>query len=131
MATWRCGQNSEHSLGKGTTRLLNSEGFMCCLGQFTPQLNPEVKEDQIKYMFMPASVSMYIPLLTEKKESTFGTPYIDNTNFAGEAVTINDSEEMPVEEKVAKLRELFGQHGYEIEVINVPSHLNIKNNELV
>ena len=35
---WRCGSNAGDRHGKGDTRLLNSEGYQCCLGFVCEQL---------------------------------------------------------------------------------------------
>lgn len=43
---WRTGQKGLHSTGKGPTALLNTQGFMCCLG--FECLRMGIPEDQIR-----------------------------------------------------------------------------------
>ena len=38
---WRCGGQGKNSRGKGSVKLLNNEGFMCCLGQTCSQTGIE------------------------------------------------------------------------------------------
>lgn len=45
-STWRCGEKGEHQVGKGKTALLNIEGYMCCLGQWSLELGA-TKEEMI------------------------------------------------------------------------------------
>jgi hypothetical protein len=47
---WRCGDDAKDpnkSRGTGYTKLLNEEGYMCCLGQFSLQLSPELRKVDI------------------------------------------------------------------------------------
>lgn len=53
-AKWRCGGASpETSLGFGDTRMLNDEGYMCCLGQLSLQLNGKLENRSILDRFVP------------------------------------------------------------------------------
>ena len=61
------------------------------------------------------------------KEEIPGLSYFDhdyscysNTSLADEAYQINDEENTTPQEKIELLKELFGKHGYEIEVVNMP-----------
>lgn len=117
-STWRCGRDAEeteNSRGKGPTALLNEQGYMCCLGQFSLQL-AKLKKEQLLMKSVPMYVDVYIPFLTRK--STFG---IENNEFiVPPAIEINDNECTSVDEKVEKLKELFSKHGYEIKFIPTP-----------
>ena len=72
---WRCGGDGEGkkgcSLGKGYTQLLNNEGFMCCLGQFSFQLNENIKEQDILEYGEPGEIDKKIIGLNYKKENNF------------------------------------------------------------
>lgn len=99
---WRCGANGQNQLGAGRTRLLNKEGFMCCLGQFSLQLG--ATELDILDWGKPSSAGLSIPEL--------------NDNLSYDAIGINDNERLTTEQRIAELKELFSKHGFEIKVIN-------------
>ena len=112
---WRCGgdsPNPKNRRGKiGTeTQLLNEQGRMCCLGQFSLQLNKKLKKKDILELAEPVELRTDIPPLNER--SDYG--YIRNTSLSKAAMLINDTEETSVEEKVKKLKELFVENGFKI-----------------
>lgn len=113
-STWRCGNDGEQRLGEGATCLLNNEGYMCCLGQFTPQLNPDMDKALMADKFYPQFLHTEIPYITELIKGH----YCDTT-LARKAAGINDSNTTP-EEKIEKLQELFTKEGFTIQVINKP-----------
>ena len=39
---WRCGHIGPNALGMGETQLKNNYGYMCCLGQWIEQTNPDL-----------------------------------------------------------------------------------------
>lgn len=109
-ATWRCGKdtsNPNNRRGKGSTRLENEEGFMCCLGQFSNQLK---KGLNIKNNYYPASTGKYIPFLTRKLKSEL---YVD-TKLSRKAISINDNQDTSIFKKVKELRSLFATKGIKI-----------------
>jgi hypothetical protein len=110
---WRCGTDGPYKLGEGRTLLKNHEGFMCCLGQFAPQLNPKVAGDLLDGA-EPCELPRKVKLLNKKGE----WDNIVNTQLSKEAMNINDYKDTSPEEKIAKLRVLFKKHGYIIRVIN-------------
>lgn len=121
VSKWRCGGEKEslNRLGEGATNLLNHEGYMCCLGQFALQLG--ATEDNIRNIGVPEETTILIEPLNELLEETDcieGRYY--NTTLSNEAVTINDDENTTPLAKIEKLKELFANHGYEIDVINIP-----------
>lgn len=121
LAKWRCGGNTSeptNRMGEGRTMLCNGEGYMCCLGQFAPQINPKVK-DAILYTGDPYNikingVDIFVESLNFKNE--MGSMY--NTDLSIAAININDDEETTVQEKIEKLKTLFENEGYTIVVIN-------------
>jgi len=110
---WRCGDNGINKLGKGKTELLNTSGFMCCLGQFSIQLGCEKKE--IKGRLTPRDINKPIRLLSYKKDN-----WIENTNFSGNAIKINDNENTTPLGKIVLLRKLLAKHKLGLRVINKP-----------
>lgn len=115
--TWRCGVGSVNQLGIGTTKLLNSEGYMCCLGQFSLQLSKEVKKKDLLDKFTPREIGCKIPVLNKEEKGKL------DSKIAHKAVIINDnSSDTPVE-KIGLLRKLFKTRGYKIKVKNAPKSL--------
>lgn len=118
-STWRCGGNrGKNKLGKGSTYLVNDQGFMCCLGQFTPQLNPSITPKQMKDCGEPDQINEDIPVLTKERDEEQDT--IVNSELSTKAMTINDDEDTTPEEKIQELQYLFKEEGYEIQVVNKP-----------
>lgn len=123
---WRCGGNFSGSegasLGKGYTALLNSKGFMCCLGQFSPQLVEGVdKKEFIKDMLgipIPSRIKTkrIIPKLTWQKSSGD----LSLTKLSVKAIEINDGMLSTVEEKISQLRKLLKENELKLRVINKP-----------
>lgn len=109
---WRCGGiDNPNALGEGYTRMMNEQGFMCCLGQISLQLNESLTPDDIKYKAFPSSVDRDIPLLSSDAGDTILTD---------EAISINDDSDTTPNQKIALLQELFNSKGYKLEVINKP-----------
>lgn len=109
---WRCGDISQdNSLGKADTQLLNEDGYMCCLGQFSLQLG--CKEEQILSQFEPDSTGIYIPFLTTKRDKR-------NTDLSNKAIEINDDPETTPEEKISLLRKFLNGKGIRLVVKNKP-----------
>ena len=110
---WRCGGESnvkENYKGIGDTCLLNQKGKMCCLGQFAPQLNPEIKRKDLLDVGTPDGLEVKIPLLINTKGV--------DSRLTTRAININDNEKTSVKTKIQKLKALFATKGYTIKVIN-------------
>lgn len=114
--TWRCGGSiGKNVLGKGQVALLNDEGYMCCLGQFSLQLNKTIKKEDMRSYSSPISLNKSIELLTEQQ------PYGRiNSTLSSNAMGINDNPHTTPEEKIKALKKLFTKEGYKISVINKP-----------
>lgn len=128
-AWWRAGkhyapQANETTHGRGDTRLINTQGYRCCLGFAANQL-ANISDDQLLSKPMPEDVGLLIPFLT--KENTEGFKLTEdgcilqnhkkiiNTQLSDDASVINDSHNMPLKEKEEFLIELFARHGIELE----------------
>jgi hypothetical protein len=112
-AKWRCGGDGPNKLGDGRTALLNDKGFMCCLGQVSLQLGLTTR--QIFGKYAPVNVMVENILCERLTSGVFAS-----SALAGDAMKINDNTETTPAEKMAALKELFAEHGHEIEFINVP-----------
>lgn len=120
-ATWRSGEDGAYSIGEGMTSLLNSRGFMCCLGQWCLQLGAD--KTDIVSRGEPGEVQKVIEGLNifEKMndDDEEATQY-SNTSFSTQAMSINDETETTAEEKIELLTALCKEHGFELRVINKP-----------
>lgn len=134
-ATWRCGKKGEHALGEGDTALLNPEGYMCCLGQFSFQLKPELTKENVMNRATPAALESYglveglEPFVQYIHFLDSEDGYASSTDLTIKAININDNPDTTPLEKIEALKELFSERGYEIEVVNLPD--GKENTELV
>lgn len=120
-STWRCGgerDTDKYKLGVGDTQLLNGYGYMCCLGQFSLQLKPELTKSEILNKAFPEDLGYEIDMLTSP-DFDYEAGY-RNTSLSDDAADINDRTETTPEEKIQELKVLFLLEGYEIDVINKP-----------
>ena len=99
---WRCGRNGINQRGKGGILLLNEQGYMCCLGQISCQLN--MKKKQILNKATPNHIGQYISILTSKRD--YG---IVNSVLSKKAVLINDDPNLTDQERERKLSSLFSK----------------------
>lgn len=120
---WRCGDDSDNQLGTGQTALLNSDGFMCCLGQFSLQLNPNLKEKDILEFAEPQELKIEIDMLSEVDEDEF--VFYKATKLTTDAIGINDDRRTTPAKKIEQLKELFLTKNCEIEVINLPKEIEL------
>lgn len=118
---WRCGENTqydkEHFLkpivsahGIGKTKLLNKEGFKCCLGFAANQLDgcsDEVIADKI----LPNRVTSIEPCsITNRLGST--------------AAKLNDNGLLSFEEREARIAALFAK--YDVDVTFIGEYTDVK-----
>jgi hypothetical protein len=99
---WRTGVGYHSATGLGTTKLLNSEGFMCCLGFCCKALG--CSDDDIMNIISPAVVY---------SSNIYGSSLKDS-QFTHNAIHINDSD-LTREVKEQRLLELFKDSSFEIE----------------
>jgi len=120
---WRAGGDDikENKIGKGNTQLLNGQGYMCCLGQFSLQLDKNLNKNDIKNLSCPDELLRIIPLLTKKQELK-----IADTKFSTDAININDNPIIKTPERIRLLRGLLKTVGYILQVKNYKSIKNEK-----
>ena len=110
---------SKDRIGLGDTRLLNTEGFMCCVGQCVQQLDDTL---EILEIGLPSEIeSDVIPemFITQGKDIWDGMTTRDSV-LVDHAVEINDDAELTTPQREEKLKELFIEHGHEIEFFGEP-----------
>lgn len=117
---WRSGFNGKNKVGEGDTCLLNDEGFMCCLGQFSPQINTSIKLEDMKGWGSPNELNIEIDFLSVPSTDDDGEKIFLDTNLTQQAIGINDDQTTTPQEKINLLKELFLGVGFTIEVINQP-----------
>jgi hypothetical protein len=115
---WRCGGDSDstinHVHGEGMTALLNSQGYMCCLGFACQQLGGLTEDDMFE-VDTPESTFVVIEGLTEKKD---GVDMVLDTDLSRKAVQINDDGCITLEAREEELTALFKLHGIEVEFVS-------------
>lgn len=120
---WRCGQESENSYGYGQTELENHQGFMCCLGQFSKQIEPKIcvigvgEPEDVFYnceniLVTKTTTDDYIA-----DDDTNDSKY-SNTRFSEKCIQINDSISTNVTQKIKQLTQQCKTIGYTLRVRN-------------
>jgi hypothetical protein len=99
---WRTGSGSKYATGLGATKLLNSDGFMCCLGFCCKAAGCSDKD--IMNITSPVGVYSFNLAGTSLRYSQFSL----------KAMEINDGS-LIREVKEQKLSELFRDSSFEIE----------------
>lgn len=111
--TWRSGSIGLYETGLGPTNLFNSEGYMCCLGQFSCQAR--VPKDKLISLSTPKGLKM---------RNVVVDAFIDDVGFetrlALDAILINDDTQKPVANRAVELKNLFKENGYTIKLVNFP-----------
>jgi len=116
-SSWRCGgyplrgNKEANSRGEGNTLLLNKHRKqMCCLGQFSLQLNPKIKKKDLDGFCSPKELHVPVPHLT----TLSNLDDYEDTTLAVQAMRINDDETTRVVTKVKRLTALFAKAGLKI-----------------
>lgn len=114
---WRCGGDHSKQIGEGNTRLLNEEGYMCCLGQCALQVG--IPKDDIFNWGEPLEI---LNIIEENPfviliEGAFTTRQL-NTELSKRAMAINDDVELNQTEREAGLQRIFQEYGHTINFIN-------------
>ena len=122
---WRCGGAEEidtntNVLGKGSTRLMNTEGFMCCLGQFALQL--DFSEGELKHEMRPCSLRRQMGVFNRRAADG---NYYEDTKLAIDCIEINDNAETTPVKKIKLLTERLAKEDIQLTVINLPNDAKI------
>jgi hypothetical protein len=123
---WVCGRprnkladRSVSRLGAGESALLNSQGCRCCVGQFASQCG--VPDDVLLYRRVLQSVGSQSGSETEfLKTAVLRVSHCEDRQLDHELYSINDDtrEELPVANKINRIRTVLEQHGHTLKVIN-------------
>lgn len=100
---WRTGHWSVNRTGKGSTRLLNKGGYMCCLGFRCHQMGIPKKDLLDKGAPWELSSRWNIPDL------------LDDERFSEEAITINDTSSLTPAEREIAIKNHFQKIGVTVE----------------
>ena len=108
---WRTGDISEtyengeifRSTGLGETKLLNEEGFKCCLGFMTQQITKK----KVLGFGDPGDCSFSVPYLNKLENGCR-----INTDLATEAIYINDCDSITLAQKEDALKKIIQKHPY-------------------
>lgn len=130
---WRCGCG-HNALGDGYTRMLNEEGYMCCLGQISEQMG--VEKQFLKESCDPEEVANRI--INGNESSVAKQKYLTHnhlikyikkcknnvrlSNLAKRAIDINDDKDLSTKERVEKLKALFADNGIKLRFKNIKKH---------
>jgi hypothetical protein len=115
---WRCGGWEQNKLGLGPTMMRNSEGFECCLGQFSVQLDP--KSEAFLNAGSPRGVVNNMKSNGISYDASLLYDSNGTTAFSVEAMGVNDNPYTSPEQKIERLTDMLKKEGYELEVINKP-----------
>lgn len=103
-AKWR-----NHSHGKGNVKLLNADGYMCCLG-FACQQIAKCNKNKLLDVPTPGGLEFVVGKFNKRGNSKRSF----NTTLSDAAIQINDSSYLSDEERETKLIELFKEYGYNL-----------------
>ncbi len=107
-AKWRSGQNGDLHTGKGEARLLNGEGFMCCLGFAAHQLG-RINKGKMLDIVQPEDLDKVITPLSYKGV------FICNTKFSEECITLNDDRKITRKQRERRLIRKFNAQGIDLK----------------
>ncbi len=125
---WRCGGSehiSAHEAGRrgaGVSRLLNDEGFMCCLGfdavacGLPPTRILGVIDPESMATVSPLSVQPPLPVRYIRRrlvKSAYSWRTYDNSPIIRRAMVINDDEGLTHAQRERKLRPVLKELGYD------------------
>ena len=117
---WRSGgaiNAGKETVGLGKTKMLNEQGFMCCLGQCCKQMG--LTDRQLENAFYPSGCGWNKDKVEDDNPfvTVYGKEvrYLADTRLSSAAWEINDSLRFNTEEREEKLIDLFKEHGHELE----------------
>jgi hypothetical protein len=119
---WRTGNDGEHQTGEGDTRLINTQGYMCCLGFYlknVAKLNKKILVELATPAYLDGLKKIYdknddVKLLLTKLNDSH---YLNN-DFCQSAMHVNDDVNLPSDEREETLKTMFLEKGVEVLFIN-------------
>lgn len=121
---WRCGLNGPNKVGEGKdTRLLNQEGYRCCLGQFLGQCGLEEHALLDKVSPMEALGTFH------KELELFADLATGTTRFTNELMYFNDNHADLLIDRVRKLKSRINNEGFKLQLLNFPQEVQALSDE--
>jgi len=119
---WRTGNDGEHQTGEGDTRLINAQGYMCCLGFYlkdVAKLNKKILVELATPAYLDGLKKIYdknddVKLLLTKLNDNH---YV-NSDFCQSAMHVNDDVNLSSDEREETLKTMFLEKGIEVSFIN-------------
>ena len=105
---WRTGYCGKNRTGEGDIRLLNNEGYKCCLGFICGRLKKGIKD-----FFAPNELDYVVKDLSHKDID--GCIY--DTDLTEKAIEINDNSDTTPQEKEKELKKLFKNSVYKLKFV--------------
>ncbi len=116
---WRSGGYGINAIGKGGTKLLNNEGYMCCLGQICLQLG--INESLISLKNSPEDIAIFsIDEKNKLKEISLlnaNTEIIENSKFCVNLMIANDNDTSTTSFREIELINLFDIIDVDVEFV--------------
>lgn len=116
---WRSGGYGINAIGRGGTRLLNHEGYMCCLGQICLQLG--INKSLLLVKHTPEDI---IELSIDKKNKlkeisllNANTEIIENSKFCVNLMIANDNDTSTTSFREIELINLFDIIDVDVEFV--------------
>ena len=120
--TWRSGVNSSRRLGDGPTKLLNDDGYSCCLGQFAQQKG--IKNKDLLQLIEPEQLANALSTGYDKNfirlVDTEEGEFFFNTELTQWLINANDSPTLTPAKKLFKIRRLLHDAGCRLVIKNMP-----------
>lgn len=107
---WRTG-GADFNREYGDTLLLNSKGFMCCLGFFCNQIENRTT-DEILGVADPVGLDNEDRSTNLIDDDGFNKPWVRS------AIETNDDDSISKETREEKIHKLFKDNGYDLKFIN-------------
>jgi hypothetical protein len=107
---WRTG-GADFNHKYGDTLLLNSKGFMCCLGFFCNQIENRTT-DEILFVPNPSQLDDNIRGSNLIGDDGYNKPWVET------AISINDDDYISNEAREERIHKLFKNNGYDLKFIN-------------
>ena len=120
-STWRSGDSSANKVGNGDTKMLNDEGYSCCLGQFAQQKG--IQRNNLLDLVEPNCVAARISKVYDKNfcaVSKGDKKVFSDTELSSELIHINDSHTQTPAKKLFKIRRLLHDAGCRLVIKNMP-----------
>ena len=113
--TWRSGSGAEYAIGKGPTKMLNPDGYSCCLGQFSLQAGVDRK--CLLHAISPRTLKVIDNFIVT---DLINDNDLSLSKLANMAMSSNDNYFKTANQRAEEIKELFEEYGFEVELVNFP-----------